>query len=464
MQAAIAVRARVPSSLEETQETESILPDELPTAIATIVAKPRALEDIESSFTREQLRAAIVDRTLGDIAAPDAPIDEAPAVTRPQQTDEQLPPAVIHTEPVAPSSAAQAALLYGEDYAAEASDVIVLPSDHTDAEAPPLEVPDTVAATVLLKEIRIFAESPSSAATPVSMSDFSVDEAPPEPSEAPTVPDPDVIRHEQEQEPPSDEPAAGSTVAIAPSSHRGVLMPGAWPPSPPAPTPREEVIDQAVASVISEYVAARGNRQELPADAEHIAELILNLLQQCVKADKGYGVIAAERVPSWKATPTACDLVVRQHAEGDAILRTGILVLTGNRATAIAGYLRRLATEPQPFDRLFLITEEHVGLPLGPRGLEYLKDLQQRSAVQLHTLELSVTEHAELSALRSIVRQARGGTFSVDGDRVTEATVIASHHRQQRYLASHFLSAILFDAPPTELLRQSETSPQQPEE
>jgi hypothetical protein len=234
-----------------------------------------------------------------------------------------------------------------------------------------------------------------------------------------------------------------------------VLTPRAWPPVAAAPSPREELIDQATAAAISAYLAARGPRRELPADAEQVAELILNLLQQCRAADKGYGVLHAERVPSWKAAPTACDLLVRQQAEGDATLRTGILVLTGNRATAIAGYLRRLTTEPQPFDRLFLITEERVGLPLGPRGLEYLNDLQQRTSVQLHTLELTVADHADLSSLRAVVRQARGGTLSVDGDRLSEATVIASHHRQQRYLASRFLSSILFDAPPTELIRRA---------
>jgi hypothetical protein len=286
------------------------------------------------------------------------------------------------------------------------------------------------------------------------MGEFELPEAPQDPSDVPTVPDPNAIRAAKPEEAAADAPAVESSVAFAPSERRTVLTPRAWPPAPPVPSPREEMIDQAVGAAMDEYVAARGPRKELPSDAEQIAELILNLLQQCVMADKGYGVIAAERMPSWKAAPTACDLVVRQHAEGDAVLRTGILVLTGSRATTIAGYLRRLATEQQPFDRLFLIVEEGVGLPLGPRGMEYLQDLQQRSSVQLHTLVLTVAEHAELSALRSIVRQARGGTFTVDGDRVTDATVIASHHRQQRYLASHFLSAILFDAPPTELLRQ----------
>ncbi len=284
--------------------------------------------------------------------------------------------------------------------------------------------------------------------------------APPDPfSDAPTVPDPNATRPRRAPEQETAAPATSEATpepeptAYAPSVRKAVLTPRAWPPIAPAPSPREELIDQATAAAIGDYLTARGPRRELPADAEQVAEVILNLLQQCHSADQGYGILQAERVPSWKATPTACDLLIRQQADGEATLRTGVLVLTGNRATAIAGYLRRLTTEAQPFDRLFLISEERIGLPLGPRGLEYLQELQQRTSVQLHTLELSAADHAELSALRAVARQARGGTLSVDGDRLSEPAVIASHHRQQRYLASRFLSSILFDAPPTELLR-----------
>jgi len=318
-----------------------------------------------------------------------------------------------------------------------------------------IEIPETVAPDVIHKEVQATIDVPSSASRNASFADFDLSEPSAELAEQPTVPDPNIIRPSRKAEVPSAAPASESTVAFAPSGRRTILTPRAWPPSPPVPTPQEEAIDQAVGGVIAEYLAARAPRRELPADAEQIAELVLNLLQQCIVADAGYGVIQTERVPTWKATPAACDLVVRQQADGEATLRTGILVLTGSRATAIAGYLRRLTTESQPFDRLFLITEERVGLPLGPRGLEYLQELQQRSSVQLHTLELTVAEHTELSALRSVVRHARGGTLTVDGERVTEAEAIASLHRQQRYLASHFLSAILFDAPPTELIRQA---------
>jgi hypothetical protein len=210
-----------------------------------------------------------------------------------------------------------------------------------------------------------------------------------------------------------------------------------------------------VAETVAEHLAARGPRREVPADAERVAELILNLLQQCRLADASYGILQAERGPAWKATPPTCDFVVRQQAEGDSVLRTGVLVLTESRATAIAGYLRRLATEDQPFDRLFLITEEGVGLPLGPRGQEYLQELQQKTAVQLHTVEMSFAEYCALSALRAAVRKARNGALAANGERVTEAEAIASHHRQQRYAASRFLSAMLFDSPPTVLIRRA---------
>jgi hypothetical protein len=273
--------------------------------------------------------------------------------------------------------------------------------------------------------------------------------------EPPTVPDPNAVRPRRAAAPAEPARATDSSaVAFAPSGRR-VLATRAWQlPPPPAPTPREEAIDRAVAAAVADHLAARGTRREVPADAERVAELILNLLQQCRAADPAYGVLQAERVPAWKATRTACDLVLRQQAEGGAALRTGVLVLTASRATGIVGYLRRLAEEEQPFDRLFLIPEEGVGLPLGPRGQEYLRELQERSSVQLHTLELGFAEYAGMASLRAAVRQARGGTLLAgEGDRVSEAEVIASHHRRQRYQASRFLSALLFEAPPAELPR-----------
>jgi len=271
--------------------------------------------------------------------------------------------------------------------------------------------------------------------------------------EPPIVADAEAVRSFLAQ-PLSVDDLDAASLAFAPSGLRTVLTPRAWPPSAPPPTVREVMIDQAVAAAVADYLASRAPSRELPADGEQVAETILHLLQQCQSADPEYGIVQAERVPAWKAAPAACDLVVQQHAEGDALLRTGVLVLTASRATAIEGYFRRLATEVQPFDRLFLVTEPRPG----PRALEYLKEAQQRSTVQLHALELAPEEYAELSGLQAAVRQARGGSLSVQGERVTEAEVIASHHRRERYLASSFLSTILFDAPSEELLDGSTSS------
>ncbi len=272
--------------------------------------------------------------------------------------------------------------------------------------------------------------------------------APAEPAvlpEAPTVPDPNAARPRRG---PEAAPRPDPERAFAPSARRLVLAPRpALGPAAP-PTPHDEAVDRAVAAAFAADLAGRVPRAEVPADAEQVADLILNLLLQCRAADPGYGVLQVERVTAGKA---ACDLVVRQQAEGGDSLRTGVLVLTASRATAMAGYLRRLATETQPFDRLFLITEERVGLPLGPRGQEYLQELAQRSSVLLHTLELAASGHAELSALRAVVRQARDGTLTADGAPVTEEDVIASHHRQRRYAASALLAALLFDSPASEL-------------
>jgi hypothetical protein len=204
------------------------------------------------------------------------------------------------------------------------------------------------------------------------------------------------------------------------------------------------LIDAAVAAAVEDFLAARPTRPDGPADAEQVAELILNLLQQCQAADPGYGVLRAERVPPWKAATAACDVILRQQADGDATLGTGILVVTADRQASLANHLRRVANEPQPFDRLFVVAADGAELP----GLDGTGE-GQRCPVSIHERELAEAEYAELSALRAAARQARGGTLTAGGVRVTEAEVIASHHRQQHYLASGFLSAILFDPQPS---------------
>lgn len=249
---------------------------------------------------------------------------------------------------------------------------------------------------------------------------------------------------------------APTAIVYAPTTMRVVPVPRAWPqlPSCQPLTPREEAVDQVVAEALAAYLAAQPLRRELNADAEQIAELLLGILNQCRVADSGYGVLQVECVPAWKAAPPACDLIVRQWAAGDVVLRTGILVLTASRAAAMASFLRRLATEVQPFDRLFLITEERQGLPMGPRGMEYLDELQERTAIALFTLELTQADYLGLAALRAVVRQARADALTAAGERILESDAIASHHRQQRYQAARCVAAILFDAPSSELRRK----------
>jgi hypothetical protein len=453
--------------------------------------------DVESSLTHEQMQAAIALRALpgsevsalADVIArePAADSDEpvAPSTRQTSKLDflrndgTPAPQAVVDdardTRPPPVSSQADdeetvvetlrcqrpVTMSAAEFFPPEADDVLVCGADDAQASAIEAKIEPSTESDVTV----VTSESAADQAPPridrpsslASLPEMALDEVPetlaPSQLEAQRaeVPNPPAS---PDKETPAARPPMRGTLPFAPSGRRTVLTPKAWPPFAAAADARGEAIDQVVAAALTDYVTSRAHPRELPADAEQVGELILNLLQQCHAADAGYGVLQAERVPTWKAAPAACDLVVRQQAEGDAILRTGILVLMANRATAVAGYLRRLVAENQPFDRLFLITEERVGLPLGPRGLEYLHELQQRSAVQLHTLELTADEYAELCAMRAVVRQARGGSMAVDGERITEPEAIASHHRRQRYLASRFLSAILFDAMPTELLRQ----------
>jgi hypothetical protein len=220
-----------------------------------------------------------------------------------------------------------------------------------------------------------------------------------------------------------------------------------------APPRTGEQVREAVDRKVDEKVEAHRTRlrqEGRPPDADHLAGLIYALLVQCRDAGHLYGILEVERLPPPRqgARPTYDLAVVQPGPRNGQTIRTGIRVLTATSARSVAGFLRRLLEDPQPLDRLLLVTEERVGLPLGDRGAEYLHELRQGGPDHFQALELICDECAELDSLQAVVGLARSGDLEVEsrpGETrpVTAEEVIDSLHRRGRYRNTRLFRALL---------------------
>jgi len=226
--------------------------------------------------------------------------------------------------------------------------------------------------------------------------------------------------------------------------------PGAGPPDEPT----TEEIREAIGRKIAEKLAAISEQlhrepHTLPSDADHLAGLMYTLLAQCRDAGHRYGVWEVERVPPPKnARPTYHLSLRRRDAEASSDIRTGVLFLMERSATAVSGFLRRLLTDWGAFDRIVVASAEHIGLPLGQAGRDYLDDLKRRGSEHFQIVELTFAEIVELEAMQRIVGLAKSGDLEIEPSprrvrSVTEQEVIEAYHQQGRYLASRLLRTLL---------------------
>jgi hypothetical protein len=187
---------------------------------------------------------------------------------------------------------------------------------------------------------------------------------------------------------------------------------------------------------------------EAPPDGDRLASLLHDLIDWGKELEGTRPLVQLQRLPSPRpgATPTY-HLQLRQQAEvGESV--TGVLVLTARSATSAAGFLRRLADNPEPLDRLVVVTDQRVGMPLGPKGREYLSRLDQRDVPELERLELTFAEVAALEALHGVVGRARSGDLEIElrpGQcrGVTAQEVRASPAWQRLFLAQPLLRVLV---------------------
>jgi hypothetical protein len=226
------------------------------------------------------------------------------------------------------------------------------------------------------------------------------------------------------------------------------------PPAPPPKLTEEEIralIDGKVDAKLREHLRQRLlEPQTLPPDADNLAGLLLTLLRRCPEGGCVPALVGVDRRPRpRRGQPSPYDLVLRQRPGPDgAETRTGVLCLVVSNRNSMAGFLRRLAEDDEPPERLVLVTDERRPLDPADRGREYLDQIRRRYRSRYRHVELSFDEYAELDALQAAVGLARSGDLEIElpggaARRVGEDEVLESHRRRGRYLAHPLLRLLL---------------------
>lgn len=225
--------------------------------------------------------------------------------------------------------------------------------------------------------------------------------------------------------------------------------------SGPPDEPSTEEIRVAVERKIEDKLTAALEQLQrephlLPTDADHLAGLMRALLVSCRDGGHLFGVWEVEHSPAPRqgVRPTY-DLAIRQrHKTGEDDRRTGMVFVLTQSARSVTASLSRLIYDPAPLDRVLLVTEERLGLPLGQTGRQYLDDLRRRGPEHFQMLVLTFAEFAQLEALQRVVGLAKSGDLEIEPRPgqvrlVPEQEVIEAFHRQGRYVASRLLWTIL---------------------
>jgi hypothetical protein len=243
------------------------------------------------------------------------------------------------------------------------------------------------------------------------------------------------------------------------SAHQndGVALP---PPPPLSPGEEQAAVDRAVDEALADQRARLSEAVSAAPNADHLAGVLYRLLTHCREGGSLYGVQEVQRLPPPRrnARPTY-DLSVRQQQGAGPAVRVGALVLTVDNATSAAGVLRRLVEDQRPLDRVVLVTDRRVGLPLGQRGREHLDDLRQRGPERFRAVELGPEDWADLEALQLTAAEAGDMDVEVRPGEVRPLTpeeAIASLHRRGRYLANRLVRALLAAEPAADLVGEAE--------
>jgi hypothetical protein len=229
------------------------------------------------------------------------------------------------------------------------------------------------------------------------------------------------------------------------------------PAEPATPSWTSDQIEPAIDIQVAEKFAQHKTQRHaaphmLPPNASELAGLVAALLEHSVPSELAEGGLRVEQMAApRKGKRPAYDLLVHHRAgAGGGEARSGVLFLATGSANAATAALGRLVQDTDPPQRVFLITDERMPLPLGPIGKEYYEELCQRGADRFRHLELTFAQYAELDALQATVGLARSGDLEIElpggwSRAISPEEVVSSQRRQRRYVAAPVLKELLTD-------------------
>jgi hypothetical protein len=227
-------------------------------------------------------------------------------------------------------------------------------------------------------------------------------------------------------------------------------------PVPPVPD-LNALIDAAVDRKIEEQIAQhRLQPGSLPPDAGNLAGLVESLLGECAGDALPYTFRGVERAKKKGAKLPPYDLLVHENRDPDGrAVKTGVAFVTNVGLSATAS-LRRLLADDTAIDHRILVTDqERRPLKVGAQGADTYRALERLGPAKFEHLKLNFEQYARLDALQGVIGMARSGDLEIESPRgttrpVTEAEVIASHHRRDRFRQHPLLRPLLTEEPPIE--------------
>ena len=213
-----------------------------------------------------------------------------------------------------------------------------------------------------------------------------------------------------------------------------------WPEGGVGPplVPWETLVDELTAKRRQEQHQNRLDQPgSLPPDASNLEDLLFRLIEAATQ-DPKLAVCEVQRAGSGPY-----DLVLTEESGR----RLGVKLVMTRNARASTVDLRRLALDPDPLERVVLVTdEERLPLRQTDRAQEYLDTLQARGE-GLVWLKLSFEVHAYIDAIVAVLLQARAGDLELEhrgeSRRVTPEDVMGSYIRTGVFSAETALRPLL---------------------
>lgn len=206
----------------------------------------------------------------------------------------------------------------------------------------------------------------------------------------------------------------------------------------PSPVKWETLVDESVAKKRQEQHQMRVDQPgSLPPDASNLEDLLFRLIEVAAE-DPKLDVSEVERDGEQRY-----DLLI----QGRGPHRTGVTFVLTRNARSSTATLRKLALDPDPPERVVLVTdEERLPLRQTDRAREYLTSLRERGT-GFAWLEFNLDTHAYVDALVSVLLQAEAGDIEVEYGHETRSVsrgdVVASFRRTGALSAESPLRSLL---------------------